>query len=64
METDLDPDSNEILEIIEDKIKKHFVDQDLKNKSKIIENWISEGIYPYNREDIKCCFKKCREANF
>ena len=64
METDLDPDSNEILEIIEDKIKKHFVDKDLKNKSKIIENWISEGIYPYNGEDSSDAIKNAERQVF
>ena len=64
LETDLDSDSNEILEIIEDKIKKHFVDKDLKNKSKIIENWISEGIYPYNREDSSDVIKNAERQVF
>lgn len=64
LETDLDSDSNEILEIIEDKIKKHFVDKDLKNKSKIIENWISEGIYPYNGEDSSDAIKNAERQVF
>lgn len=64
LENDLDPDSNEILEIIEDKIKKHFVDKDLKNKSKIIENWIDEGIYPYNDQDSRDVVKNAERQVF
>lgn len=64
LENDLDPDSNEILEIIEDKIKKHFVDKDLKSKSKIIEHWISEGIYPYNGQDSSNVLKNAERQVF
>lgn len=64
LENDLDPDSNEILEIIEDKIKKHFVDKDLKNKSKIIENWIDEGIYPYDGQDSSDVVKNAERQVF
>ncbi|HDL7774067.1 TPA: ATP-binding protein [Yersinia enterocolitica] len=45
--SELDPDIQYVLDIIVDKARAHFLQKTLIDKSKIVDEWKKENIYPY-----------------
>ncbi|WP_186367649.1 ATP-binding protein [Yersinia sp. KBS0713] len=48
--TELDINTRHVVEIIIDKAREHFLQKTLIDKSRIVEEWKREDIYPYNDE--------------
>lgn len=48
--SELDVNTRHVVEIIIDKAREHFLQKTLIDKSRIVEEWKKEDIYPYNDE--------------
>lgn len=46
--TDLTVDTRDVVELIIDKTRQHFLDKALDDKSKIVDEWKKQNIYPYH----------------